>query len=171
MADENISENSNSAPDSGNNNGAMSPMVIGVIVLGAILVVGALFFFMGRGAKTTEPAMVEETGDSQGTMESTNESTTVDGDVVEVQMEAGSFYFKPNVINAKLGQTVRVTLNSVSMQHDFVIDELGVKSSILPSGKSETFEFTASEVGTFEFYCAVANHRQMGMVGTLNVTQ
>lgn len=169
MADENMSENSNSA-NSGNSKGAMSPMVIGVIVLAVILVVAAMFFFMGRGANTTEPAMVEEVNSTDNMSESTGESA-MDGDVVEVTMEAGSFYFEPNVINAKLGQTVRVTLNSVSMQHDFVIDDLGVKSSVLPSGRSETVEFVASEVGSFEFYCSVGNHRQQGMVGTLNVTE
>jgi uncharacterized cupredoxin-like copper-binding protein len=30
-------------------------------------------------------------------------------------------------------------------------------------------QFVADKTGTFEFYCSVGNHRQMGMVGTLVV--
>ena len=60
---------------------------------------------------------------------------------------------------------------SVSMVHDFVIDELGVKSSVAKSGHSTSVEFVADKVGSFEFYCSVGQHRTNGMVGTLTVTE
>lgn len=53
--------------------------------------------------------------------------------------------------------------------HDFVIDELNVKTKIVKDGESETVEFTPDQTGTFEFYCSVGQHRQMGMKGTLIV--
>ena len=55
--------------------------------------------------------------------------------------------------------------------HDFVIDELNVKTKEIGAGKTDTVELTPNEVGTFEFYCSVGNHKQMGMKGTLIVTE
>ncbi|HKY74089.1 MAG TPA: cupredoxin domain-containing protein [Patescibacteria group bacterium] len=91
--------------------------------------------------------------------------------IIAVSLETGSYYYKPDVIRAKKGQTVRIELKSVSMMHNFVIDELGVAMPITKSGDTSTVEFVASKTGTFEFYCSVANHRKMGQVGTLVVTE
>lgn len=102
---------------------------------------------------------------------STPETTLEESGVREIEVEAGSFYFNPNTITVKKGETVRIILNSVSMQHDFVIDELNVKSEVIPAGESTTVEFTADTVGEFEYYCSVGQHRAQGMVGTLIVQE
>lgn len=94
-----------------------------------------------------------------------------DVDVKVFTLEAGSYYFKPNVIEVKKGDKVKVIINSVSMMHDFVIDELKIKSALAKSGTSTTVEFTPDQVGSFEFYCSVGQHRAQGMVGTLIVTE
>lgn len=86
-----------------------------------------------------------------------------------ITMEAGSFYYTPNVIKVKKGETVRIVLNSVDMMHDFTIDELGVTSEAVKGGESDTIEFVASEAGAFEYYCSVGEHRANGQVGTLIV--
>jgi nitrite reductase (NO-forming) len=57
------------------------------------------------------------------------------------------------------------------MSHDFVIDELGVQSDKVNNGETATVQFVADKVGTFEYYCSVGNHRAMGMVGKLIVTE
>ena len=163
---------SESANDSSGNSKKMNPMII----VGVVLVVAVIGYFVMTmmGDKTQDSLEVVDVTKNNDSMEATGVTGSSDkatGDVVNVTLEGGNFYFKPNVINAKLGQTVRVTLNSVSMQHDFVIDELGVKTSVLPSGKSETIEFVADTIGEFEFYCSVGNHKQQGMIGTLVVTQ
>jgi heme/copper-type cytochrome/quinol oxidase subunit 2 len=87
----------------------------------------------------------------------------------DIQLEAGSFYFKPNIIKVKSGQTVTITLKSMDMMHDFVVDELGIKVPITKSGETNTFTFTANQKGEFTFYCSVGQHRQNGQVGTLIV--
>ncbi|MEY4731380.1 MAG: hypothetical protein RL681_326, partial [Candidatus Parcubacteria bacterium] len=43
-------------------------------------------------------------------------------------------------------------------------------TKVLTDGQSETIEFVANKAGTFEYYCSVGSHRQMGMKGTLTVT-
>lgn len=166
-------ENMENPTTNSSSKGSMNPMMIGGVVLVLILIGAGLFFFMGKSNKNIDdmaPAVTNQNNDSSESTVSSG-TTTSNSDVVSVNMEAGNFYFKPNVIKAKLGQTVRVTVTGVGMQHDFIIDELGVKSSTIAPGKSDVVEFVASEVGQFQFYCSVGNHKQMGMVGTLNVTE
>lgn len=88
-----------------------------------------------------------------------------------VKLEAGSFYFKPEMIKVKKGQTVRIVLTSADLMHDFNIDELGVKLPFVQNGKTGTIDFVADQVGSFEYYCSVGNHRANGQVGTLVVTE
>jgi plastocyanin len=91
--------------------------------------------------------------------------------VKEFDVKAGGFYFEPNVMRVKLGDTVRIILNAADMTHDFVIDELGVRSSVIAGGDSTSVEFIADQLGEFEYYCGVSNHRQLGMTGTLIIEE
>lgn len=123
-----------------------------------------------------EEMMMEETevtpAESMTENEASDESMMMEeSGVVEITMEAGSFYYTPNSITVHQGDTVRIVMNAVDMMHDFVIDELDVKSPVIRSGESTTIEFVADQVGEFEFYCSVGSHRQLGMVGTLIVEQ
>lgn len=88
-----------------------------------------------------------------------------------IEIEAGSFYYKPNVIEVKKGEKVKIIMKSVDMMHDFIIDELGVKMSIVKSGSVGEIDFTADMVGEFEFYCSVGQHRANGQTGILKVTE
>lgn len=95
--------------------------------------------------------------------------TTGDTDVRTIEIEAGSFYYKPNELRVKKGEKIKLVINSVDMMHDFNVDELGIKSEIVKSGETGTVEFTADQTGTFEYYCSVGQHRANGQVGTLIV--
>lgn len=122
--------------------------------------------------ETMEHMETMGTDEAEGETEGTDTDTsTMDGDVQVISVEGGSFYYKPEVIKVKKGQKVRVELKSVDMMHDFVIDELDVRTEIIPSGETTTVEFTADQVGEFEFYCSVGQHRANGMVGTLIVEE
>ena len=90
-------------------------------------------------------------------------------DVKIVNVEAGSFYFKPNEIRVKKGEKVKIVMTSKDMMHDFTIDELGVKLPITKAGTTNSVEFVATKAGTFEFYCSVGQHRANGQVGKLIV--
>ena len=88
-----------------------------------------------------------------------------------VNIEAGSFYYKPNEIRVKKGEKVKVVIKSVDMMHDFVIDELGVRTRIAQAGEMAEVEFGVNKTGELEFYCSIGNHRDMGMVGTLIIEE
>ena len=115
-----------------------------------------------------------ENQDLKLTLDNSAEVTTIDTsstatDVKVFNIEAGFPYYKPNLITVKKGDTVRIVMNSVDMQHDFIIDELNVRMPVTKSGETNTVEFVAGQTGSFEFYCSVGQHRQNGQYGTLVV--
>ncbi len=156
--------------------------VMGGILLLIVVLVGGFMFMRSRDVQNN-PAASEEAQESiQADMvvqdsdipadvdtqvkETTDSAST---DMQTITMEAGGFYYKPNVIKAKVGEKIKIVMTSKDMMHDFVIDELGVKLPITKSGETKEVEFTASKAGTFEFYCSVGQHRKNGQVGQLIV--
>lgn len=58
-------------------------------------------------------------------------------------------------------------INVGVLEHDFVVDELGIDVD-LPNGEEVEIEIPADATpGTYEFYCSVPGHAAAGMVGTL----
>lgn len=96
-----------------------------------------------------------------GTSTSTTEKT--------FNLTGGNFYFTPNKLTVNKGDKVTIIFTSNGGIHDFVIDEFNAKTDIVNTGKSATVSFVADKTGTFQFYCSVGQHRQLGMVGTLTV--
>lgn len=86
-----------------------------------------------------------------------------------VNMEAGSFYYKPNVINAKKGEKIKLVMKSMDMMHNFNIEELNVHSPLVKSGETNSVVFVADKAGTFEFYCSIGKHRANGQIGKITV--
>ncbi len=161
-------------------------MVMGTILVLILVLVGGFLLMRSRDTATNPPAggensteMTQQEGmtqadsdapaDADTSMKETSDSANEDVTMQTVTIEAGAFYYKPNVINAKVGDKIKVVMTSKDMMHDFMIDELGVKLPITKSGETNEVEFTATKAGTFEFYCSVGQHRKNGQVGTLIV--
>jgi len=88
---------------------------------------------------------------------------------VEINIIAGNGFFDPDAFPVEQGTTVHVTVENVGdIVHTFTIDEFDVHVSLDP-GEQQQVTFTATEAGTFEFYCAEPGHREGGMYGTLTV--
>lgn len=81
------------------------------------------------------------------------------------------FTYLPGAFAVKKGDRVKVTFKNTGGTHDFRIEGYDVGTNVIQAGKSQTFEFTADKAGTFEFYCSVGSHREMGMKGTFTVTE
>src|SRR5687767_4069496 len=89
----------------------------------------------------------------------TNEKA-VEQNVKEFTITATDYVYDTTQMTVNRGDVVRIVfINSVG-NHDFNLDEFGVKTNILNPGESETVEFVAGTVGSFEYYCSVNNHRQ-----------
>lgn len=84
-------------------------------------------------------------------------------------LTATNYQYSDTELRVKQGDTVTVTLTSEVGTHNFNIDALDVHSLTVTSGNSTEVTFTATQKGTFEYYCSVSNHRQLGMVGNLIV--
>lgn len=98
---------------------------------------------------------------------STNTETSAN--VKSFTVVARNYSFAPATITVNKGDTVRITFQNSGGDHDFVLDEFNARTNVIHSGQSETVEFTADKAGSFEYYCSVGTHRQMGMRGTLMV--
>jgi len=147
----------------------LNPLLV-IVVLIIIAAVGVMLW-LGNGKNNNQAVKVVATiaptvEVSPTAVPSATGSAT---NVKEFTVEGGAFYFKPNVIKVKKGDTVKITFNNVGGTHNFVLDEYKVKTDVLASGKSTVVTFTADKIGTFEYYCGVGNHRAMGMTGKLTV--
>ena len=151
----------------------MNKTLLLIIVL-VVLAAGGVLYAQSQNKPATQPSNTAEPTTTVNTPISPSAGAAMErtesGTVKEFAVEGKDFSFSPAEMTVKQGDTVRITFtNTGNMQHDFVIDELGVASKKLVGGEKEMIEFVADKAGTYEYYCSVGNHRAMGMVGTLTV--
>lgn len=89
--------------------------------------------------------------------------------VVPFTVSGGNYYFKPDTIEVKQGDTVTITFKNDDGFHNLIIDEYKVATQMIKGGAEETVTFVADKKGSFEYYCSVGKHRLNGMKGTLIV--
>ena len=75
-------------------------------------------------------------------------------------------------LKARVGDTVEITISSgEGAQHDIVIPDLNVASAKFDKSTGATkVRFKVTKGGTFEYYCTIAGHRQVGMEGVFEVS-
>lgn len=89
--------------------------------------------------------------------------------VKEFGVEGTSFKFSLAEIRVKQGDRVKINFTNQQGVHDWRVDEFNAATKVLQAGQSQSIEFIAGKKGTFEYYCSVSMHRQMGMRGNLIV--
>jgi plastocyanin len=124
----------------------------------------------------TEEVMVKDTGDSQVEITGSQSQTSTGGTEsmeqgTTVAMTTKNFTFSVDKLTASKDSTLVVELTNTEGTHDFVIDELGVSTGILPEGKTVAVTIPTDKPGTYEYYCSIGSHRKMGMVGTITITE
>jgi plastocyanin len=149
------------------------------IASGAILIVLAaagILLFSNRNnlnsssALGADQSVISDTSDIQDMeKENTTDENNTNNQVEIVNIEGGNFFFDPNEIRVKKGDTVKIVFKNTGGTHNWLIDEFNAKTKIIQSGETVEVEFVADMQGEFEFYCSVGNHRELGMVGTLIV--
>lgn len=154
-----------------------------IIIAAAVLLIlgGGAFLLLNNQNRVSQPqpTQTEDTTiennmpAEDSTADEMTESTdgaTMEGEVKEFTVTGNTnFRFNPAEIKVKKGDTVKITFKNAGGFHDFILEDFNVKTKQLPAGQSETVTFSADKTGTFEYYCSVGNHRQMGMVGKLIV--
>jgi nitrite reductase (NO-forming) len=157
----------------------MTMVLVAVVVL--VLLGGGAYYYMNQKSQmapareqnqSMQPTKMQatEAPSMAPTTSATSQSAAMpSGKVVEVTVKGQNYSFTPNQITVKKGDTVKVTFMNTGGFHDFILDEFNVKTKTIKDGESDTVQFVADKAGTFEFYCGVGQHRQMGMKGNLIV--
>lgn len=168
-------------------------LVIGIVVV-LLLGVGAWYVLAGPGAEKNETVQDEMmNGDAamhdDMTVEDNDPSNddidmidpamgddddmgmSVDPNAKEFNVSGVNYAFSQKEIRVKKGDTVVINFTSTEGFHDWVVDEFDAATERVNTGGSSSVTFVAGEVGTFEYYCSVGSHRQLGMVGNLVVEE
>lgn len=153
-----------------NKNGTIILVVIILLIIVAI--VGYTSYSSPAVAPTDQdPSAIPANINDGGVMiENSTTTTTTEAQQTKTFTVRGSnFAFAPSTLNVNQGDQVVINFINDSGTHDLKIDEFGAATPVITGGQNATISFTADKTGTFEYYCSVGNHRQMGMVGTLTV--
>ena len=174
-------------------------MKLTVIILGILIVIGAVMLFQTETPSDVDTATENEETmnlDEMSTEEMGDMEAMVEGDVLENDADASisgqasestddnapetsgnvtfnidsfSFGYSMEEIRVKEGDTVTINLTNSGGMHDWVVDEFSAATDVIPAGGATSVTFVAGKAGTYEYYCSVGNHRERGMVGTLIV--
>jgi plastocyanin len=94
-----------------------------------------------------------------------------------VEVEAHSFYFKPNRIVVEAGKPVELTIKFKSLftPHNMTCEyaDAGItidkSAGFMSFKKTKSVRFTPTQPGEYAFHCGVDSHMKKGMTGTLVV--
>ena len=92
-------------------------------------------------------------------------------DVVQYVIDMDNFSFTPSFMRADPGKDFKIQLNSKNGSHRLIIDGLNYDSGIISEGQTKivTISIPANAKGEYEFHCGVGNHKDMGMMGKLQI--
>ncbi|MBU2632528.1 cupredoxin domain-containing protein [Patescibacteria group bacterium] len=139
--------------------------LLGMVVV-ALFLGGIIYSSQNTKSSTESPAMTQST-----TTTAIENPEQMKENVKTFDVSAIPFSFSLKEIKVKKGDVVIINFTSQQGFHDWVLDEFSAKTNQLQTGETETIEFTADKVGSFEYYCSVGNHGEMGMVGNLIVEE
>lgn len=88
---------------------------------------------------------------------------------VTVSVTGKNFSFEPSTITVNKGDTVTIEFTSEQGFHDFSLDEYSLRTRAVNTGESASVTFVADQAGTFNYYCSIGSHRELGMEGVIIV--
>ncbi len=152
----------------------MNKIILGVVVV--VVLVGGVMLFGNQTSDSMDlreeidmNAIATTTGAAAVTASSTDNGVEIEAGVKEFTVAGNNFAFVPSTMRVKKGDTVRIVFKNTGGLHDWKIDEFNASTKKINSGEEDTIEFVADQTGSFEYYCSVGSHREMGMKGMLIV--
>ncbi len=140
-----------------------------VTIAVVIIVLGGAAYLLTR--PSAQPTSEMPVPGVDGVQETVVEEEKIDENAAVFNITGKNFEFSQDTIEVKKGQTVTINFTSEDGLHDWTLDDFNAATSQVNTGDSSSVTFVADKVGEFEYYCSIGNHRKMGMVGTLTVTQ
>lgn len=139
--------------------GLGTPLIVTIILVA--FVVGISFYMIRQ--QTQEAKKTQE----EAPMKS--DEVMMEGEIKVFDLTGKNYAFSQTEIRVKKGDTVRINFKSIGGFHDWMIDEFNAGTQRVSVEDEASVEFVADKRGTFEYYCSVGNHRQLGMKGNLIV--
>jgi plastocyanin len=136
-------------------------------LLGAVVVVVAAVSGgcggYGGGSKNNAASTAASTG---------GPSSSGDAVIKTVSIHETEYRLSPNTISlAKPGTYVFKGINDGTTTHSLAVEGNGVDmdASDISAGSSGTLKVTLPKAGTYEIYCPIDGHKNLGMKGTVTV--
>jgi plastocyanin len=136
--------------------------VVGMIALGGLAVAGC--------GGDDDSDTTGTTGASATT--STTGAKSGGGGSSTIQLSETDFALNPPNPTVKAGEVTINATNDGAVPHNIEVEGPGEEQELesdLAPGDSGTLTVDLSEPGTYEWYCPVGNHRDMGMEGEITV--
>jgi uncharacterized cupredoxin-like copper-binding protein len=114
----------------------------------------------------------DDSADTGGAAEASTTTGAVGPDTHTVDLSAADFKFNPSEVTLKRGDVTFKLTNDGQAPHALEIEDVNgqdeeTEGEVQP-GDSQTLTVNMPP-GTYEFYCPVGNHKEMGMVGEITV--
>ena len=141
----------------------MKKRLIPIIII--ILVVIILGFFLFKSLGET----IQQTTENPDNINTHNNINKFNGETKEFSIIAKQWEFQPDTITVNKGDLVKLTIESVDVNHGIKISEFNINERLNP-GETVNIEFIADKTGEFSFFCSVPCGSGHGsMKGTLIV--
>ena len=156
-----------------NNMNKGSSLTIILIVAALVLIGGGLWYY--NGARQQQAALEEplppppEDISPPSSLDGTTVEIGAEDEIKEFAVTGRNFEFSVKEIRVNRGDFVRIHFTSADGFHDWKADDFKAATERVDTGETSSVDFIADKTGTFEFYCSVGSHRQMGMAGKLVV--
>jgi uncharacterized cupredoxin-like copper-binding protein len=115
----------------------------------------------------------DDDGDTSAATTEATETTAAGGGGGEtVDLAATDFKFDPDDPTVKAGEVTFDVSNDGETVHNLEVEGPGEEAELpedLQPGDKGSVSVDLSESGTYEFYCPVGNHKELGMVGEVTV--
>ena len=98
--------------------------------------------------------------------------TSTESASTQVKVSETEFKITPAKLTVKeAGTTTLAVANDGKFDHSLEVEGPSgeVETDTIPPGESATLEVDLSKPGTYEMYCPIGNHREMGMDGEVSV--
>ena len=134
-----------------------------------ILLVLATLAVAGCGGDDEEPTSGSSSDSGTPTATAT-EAASGGGENLALAADPSALEFDKTELTAKAGKVTITMDNPSDIPHNVEVEGNGVEAKGETVGKGEKSIATADlKAGTYDFYCAVGNHRGAGMEGKLTV--
>ncbi|HEX2372157.1 MAG TPA: cupredoxin domain-containing protein [Solirubrobacterales bacterium] len=114
----------------------------------------------------------DDDDESAGTTATTEETTAAGGGAETVKVSATDFKFDPSDPTVAPGEVTFDVTNDGETLHNLEVEGPSGEAELpddLQPGDSGSLAVDLSKPGTYKFYCPVANHEELGMVGEVTV--